>query len=108
MKLPQVNASAHMRHVLVVSIRKCKRVVTLGNTYKNKRVLIEAIHKDKFDYNKQKALAEQQEARKQKARAAKERKAARKAEEEEAKKAAEVAAPVKEAPAKEKKKREKH
>lgn len=51
-----------------------------GNVYKNKRVLIEAIHKAKATYNKAKALGEQQEARKLKARAAKERKAARKEE----------------------------
>merc|ERR1712070_1287155 len=49
-----------------------------GNVYKNKRVLIEFIHKDKTEYNKKKALDEQQEARKAKARALKERKAARK------------------------------
>ena len=34
-----------------------------GNVYKNKRVLIEFIHKDKLEYSKKKALAEQQEAR---------------------------------------------
>merc|ERR1712196_225490 len=48
-------------------------VKSKGNTYKNKRVLIEFIHEDKARYTKQKALAEQQEARKQKARAAKEK-----------------------------------
>mmetsp|Transcript_65994 Transcript_65994/g.204268 ORF Transcript_65994/g.204268 Transcript_65994/m.204268 type:complete len:114 (+) Transcript_65994:2-343(+) len=42
-----------------------------GNTYKNKRVLIEAIHKMKAEKMKAKALAEQQEARKEKARLAK-------------------------------------
>jgi len=52
---------------------KCK-----GNVYKNKRVLIEFIHKDKAEYNKKKALLEQQEAKKAKARALKERKAAKK------------------------------
>mmetsp|Transcript_10156 Transcript_10156/g.13439 ORF Transcript_10156/g.13439 Transcript_10156/m.13439 type:complete len:188 (-) Transcript_10156:92-655(-) len=39
-----------------------------GNTYKNKRVLVEAIHKMKAEKMKAKALAEQQEARKEKAR----------------------------------------
>merc|ERR1712060_140462 len=52
---------------------KCK-----GNVYKNKRVLIEFIHKDKAAYTKQKALQEQQEAKKAKARLLKERKAAAK------------------------------
>ncbi|CAD7927539.1 unnamed protein product [Amoebophrya sp. A120] len=49
---------------------KCK-----GNVYKNKRVLIEFIHKDKAEYMKKKALIEQQEAKKTKARATRERKA---------------------------------
>merc|ERR1712186_217971 len=52
---------------------KCK-----GNVYKNKRVLIEFIHKDKAEYTKKKALQEQQEAKKAKARLIKERKAAAK------------------------------
>jgi len=52
-----------------------------GNVYKNKRVLIEFIHKDKLEYTKAKAVAEQQEARKAKARAAKERRIVKKAEE---------------------------
>merc|ERR1719253_1946086 len=46
-----------------------------GNVYKNKRVLVENIHKDKAEYIKAKALVEQQEARKARARAQKERKA---------------------------------
>merc|ERR1719458_2072707 len=37
-----------------------------GNTYKNKRVLVEAIHKMKTEKMKDKALAEQSEARKEK------------------------------------------
>ena len=49
-----------------------------GNQYKNKRVLIEAIHKKKAEKMKAKALIEQSEARKDKARALKARKAARK------------------------------
>lgn len=53
---------------------KCK-----GNVYKNKRVLTEFIHKDKMEYNKKKALTEQQEAKKTKARATRDRKAAKKA-----------------------------
>merc|ERR1712094_24962 len=39
-----------------------------GNMYKNKRVLIEAVHKRQGDVKKAKALLEQQEARKEKAR----------------------------------------
>merc|ERR1711941_204750 len=46
-----------------------------GNTYKNKRVLVEAIHKMKAEKLKAKALAEQQEARKEKAKLLKARKA---------------------------------
>merc|ERR1712232_376831 len=53
---------------------KCK-----GNVYKNKRVLIEFIHKDKAEYTKKKNLAEQQQAKIAKARLQKERKAEKKA-----------------------------
>merc|ERR1711998_145978 len=52
-------------------------VKSKGNVYKNKRVLIEFIHKEKADYMKTKQLAEQSEARKNKARAAKAKKAER-------------------------------
>merc|ERR1719372_16768 len=45
-----------------------------GNAYKNKRVLVEAIHKMKAEKMKAKALAEQQEARKEKAKIAKTKK----------------------------------
>merc|ERR1712129_467163 len=49
-----------------------------GNAYKNKRVLIEAIHKMKAERIKAKALQEQSEARKEKARLAKEKKSKKK------------------------------
>merc|ERR1740121_1302537 len=51
-----------------------------GNQYKNKRVLVEAIHKAKAEKMKAKALAEQQEARKLKAKAQKEKKVQKKEE----------------------------
>ena len=64
-------------------------VKSKGNMFKNKRVLIEAIHKDKTEYTKAKTLLEQQEARKAKARLNRERKAEKAIEVEAAKKAAE-------------------
>merc|ERR1711972_165507 len=51
-----------------------------GNCYKNKRVLVEAIHKMKSEKMKAKALQEQSEARKEKAKLAKAKKAAKKEE----------------------------
>merc|ERR1712161_90400 len=49
-----------------------------GNCYKNKRVLVEAIHKMKSEEAKAKSVQEQNEARKEKARAQKSKKSARK------------------------------
>merc|ERR1712179_710699 len=46
-----------------------------GNTYKNKRVLVESIHKMKAEKMKAKALQEQLEARKEKAKLLKAKKA---------------------------------
>ena len=51
-----------------------------GNCYKNKRVLVEAIHKMKSEKTKAKALVEQSDARKEKAKLAKEKKVQKKAE----------------------------
>merc|ERR1719281_973759 len=49
-----------------------------GNQYKNKRVLVEAIHKAKAEKVKEKDLKEQQEARKEKAKLLKAKKAQKK------------------------------
>merc|ERR1712039_930885 len=51
------------KHLYHYFYRKSK-----GNAYKNKRVLVEAIHKMKAEKMKAKAVAEQQEARKEKAK----------------------------------------
>merc|ERR1711964_14407 len=48
-----------------------------GNVFKNKRVLIEAIHSAKAEKVKAKALQEQSEARREKAKVKKEKKTAR-------------------------------
>merc|ERR1739848_618008 len=58
------------KHLYHFFYRKSK-----GNTYKNKRVLVEAIHKSKAEKAKAKALQEQQEARKEKAKIQKAKKA---------------------------------
>merc|ERR1719324_489834 len=51
-----------------------------GNQFKNKRVLVEAIHKAKTEKMKAKALQEQSEAKKEKAKAAKAKKLEKKEE----------------------------
>jgi large subunit ribosomal protein L19e len=48
-----------------------------GNQFKNKRVLMETIHKLKSELHREKTLKEQSEARKEKAKLKSERKAAR-------------------------------
>merc|ERR1719224_107965 len=51
-----------------------------GNQFKNKRVIVEAIHKVKAERLKSKALEEQSAARKEKAKLQKEKKASKKEE----------------------------
>merc|ERR1719291_1296361 len=58
------------KHLYHYFYRKSK-----GNAYKNKRVMMEAIHKSKAERVKAKALEEQQQARKEKAKIQKAKKA---------------------------------
>ena len=51
-----------------------------GNVYKNKRVLMEAIHKQKAEKIREKAIADQFEARRAKNKSSRERKLARREE----------------------------
>merc|ERR1711972_709879 len=61
------------KHLYHFFYRKSK-----GNAYKNKRVLVEAIHKMKAEKTKAKVLQEQQEARKEKAKLLKAKRALKK------------------------------
>lgn len=51
-----------------------------GNVYKNKRVLMDAVHKQKAEKVREKTIADQFEARRAKGKASRERKAARREE----------------------------
>lgn len=56
------------------------RVQVKGNVYKNKRVLMEAVHKQKAEKIREKTISDQLEARRSKNKATRERKGARREE----------------------------
>ena len=62
----------HLYHELYMRVK--------GNVFKNKRVLIETVHREKAEKARERAIAEQFEARRAKGKATRERKAARREE----------------------------
>ena len=81
----------HLYHELYLRVK--------GNVFKNKRVLVDAIHKQKAEQARDKAIADAFDARRTKNKASRERKAARRDERLAAGAAAAAAADKKAAPA---------